>query len=907
MTMATMNAIEEERNHDVLLDDEDNLAVQNEQIAERIHKLKASVRKLTDETGRLSMKEGILDLGTHSADDGLGSNGTENDNPNLSSSESFALGMTLFGQDPVETERQLADRLKGLEEDLDVVVESLRTNRGQDTTPNDGNDESRATVLSQSSSEGPSTLDPAVLEAQSKQLRSKIAFLQLCNKARLALDESSALTSRISTNDPDYVSAAERVSAGFSAIEEAENMVRTESASSSASDPHNQALVGAYRVLDSIRTTARRKRADLISKAKTLLESSVDIQSTSITVKGDKQTVPQEQQASQGRQLDGIHAGYDVLEALSPDDNTYLDGAIKNLTDRLFHITIEPHLAAYKDAGVLSTSIAFNEVRRRHVHGLQWKQSDGSDLRTISTQIESWHETFEFLRRVIVFFQEHVLQGRERLCQMVGERLFGVGKKRNTTVSGNMDGDYDDDDDYEDNTLLDLQALGVESDILLHKEGSVTEFVLYLLHENCVPGRLEPSTLSTTLGDMRSSLMESISTFESAMARYKLFGFDGETPFGSFAADFEKHYVDKRRSTILNEAREILLGDDYHNTSLVGEDVKASRPTKIEGFPEDDGLDVFKLHKSAVSNSAVRIMQLCRRAMDEATDSTLDTGTEQLRLLPPTLYRAARETLDVFRAIIPSTLVDEIATVPRVAAVLHNDCVFFAHHCLTLGLEYKEKYRPPEDDTRGQTLRQICVFVDMVQPFRELADRSMGDMLEKQSRELINTIGPNIELLADALQSNESLSEWTDAEEAMTKALYQVERLAKVWKPVLADGVFSRSIGYLMDTIFNLYLDQVLKATGISEPASRFAGALFRRGMQSGATMLGNDTEGCRAWDRFSAVGRFMDMSLSDIQVALADGVFRSVTGGELSKLIVATFDDTQKRHNLLQALAKES
>jgi len=68
--------------------------------------------------------------------------------------------------------------------------------------------------------------------------------------------------------------------------------------------------------------------------------------------------------------------------------------------------------------------------------------------------------------------------------------------------------------------------------------------------------------------------------------------------------------------------------------------------------------------------------------------------------------------------------------------------------------------------------------------------------------------------------------------------------------------------------------------------------------------LLGGDHSGSRVWDRFMAVGRVMDMSIADIQVALSDGLFRSVTGLELSRLVTSCFDDGPKRRSLLQSLS---
>jgi len=43
-----------------------------------------------------------------------------------------------------------------------------------------------------------------------------------------------------------------------------------------------------------------------------------------------------------------------------------------------------------------------------------------------------------------------------------------------------------------------------------------------------------------------------------------------------------------------------------------------------------------------------------------------------------------------------------------------------------------------------------------------------------------------------------------------------------------------------------------------------------------------------------------------DIQAGLADGVFRTVSASELSRLITATFADGPKRQRLLHALATQ-
>merc|ERR1719232_2560602 len=146
--------------------------------------------------------------------------------------------------------------------------------------------------------------------------------------------------------------------------------------------------------------------------------------------------------------------------------------------------------------------------------------------------------------------------------------------------------------------------------------------------------------------------------------------------------------------------------------------------------------------------------------------------------------------------------------------------------------------------------------------------------------------------------------EWTEAEKAIRAAQYHLHHLSQCWEPVLCTDVYSRSMGSLVDTLISLVLDQVLQANDISEPATHFVSSLFRD-IQRSSEFFREPYEQearryCHEWERFFAVGKFVDMSLSDINLALSEGIFRSITSQELSKLITAAFDDSAKRRNIL-------
>ena len=94
---------------------------------------------------------------------------------------------------------------------------------------------------------------------------------------------------------------------------------------------------------------------------------------------------------------------------------------------------------------------------------------------------------------------------------------------------------------------------------------------------------------------------------------------------------------------------------------------------------------LFAFHECSVSATAQRILDLCRATLDDAVDAAAARGPDRLDSLPPMLYRTTRELLDLFRAVVPAARAGKVESIPRVAAVLHNDCVYLAHESSLLG------------------------------------------------------------------------------------------------------------------------------------------------------------------------------------------------------------------------------
>lgn len=520
------------------------------------------------------------------------------------------------------------------------------------------------------------------------------------------------------------------------------------------------------------------------------------------------------------------------------------------------------------------------------------------------------------LRRILTFVQSKMLLERESLCRLVGTQLFGQPNAAPNSLGGGSDG------------CLNLEAFGLESNLLGEGDrGVLMVGLVEYLERHCLDDGDHAPISGRDLKHVKVFQKELIACtvpFCKDMVMKQLMERDPPPKLVTFCKNYAKEFVNHRRRVLLNRARDILIENDYHNTVVVGE--VELRDGEVEHYNyKDAGLEVFKLPKSSISDTAHKIMAMVRQTMDEAVDvatemaaAARDTTSERdgtasaddaLKFLPPILYKTARELFTLFRSIIPASHGREVAHVPRTAAVLHNDCVFLAHHCLTLGLEYKEKFPPPvdEDDARGKLVKQMCIFVDMVPLFRELADTSMGDMLDLQKRQLADIVGSRITYFGQSLRSDDPLHEWSEAETALEAGAYHLRHLSQAWKPILAYSVFLRSMGYLSDVILTLYLRQVTAATSISSNARHFTCALFQKATAelSGLLETPKPAKYASEWGHFVALGKLFEMKqLSQLEQALSSGAFRNVGGQELARLIQAGFPDSPQRRALLKGLA---
>ena len=287
-----------------------------------------------------------------------------------------------------------------------------------------------------------------------------------------------------------------------------------------------------------------------------------------------------------------------------------------------------------------------------------------------SLQIATFLSLLNYLNNLFEFIFQHVLLGRPELSKVLGKQLF----QATSSINGSS------------------MPAGVIN-VFQGVEGVLMTDIVEAIRKWCIPVGSSPQVWKV-IKSVEPRLVQEVGIFENALARMGfLNGNSGDSPpigsaplpLSKLASSLSQAYVEAQRCQIINAGRNILFNTDYHNTTSVGHTVKdPAQPGTLESL-SDDPHSVFLFHKCSVSVVAQEILQLCRKTLDDASNEEAATIIDTL---PSSLYRASREVLDLFRAIIPTRHGKEIASLPRIAAVLHNDCVYLAHETSFLGEYY---------------------------------------------------------------------------------------------------------------------------------------------------------------------------------------------------------------------------
>mmetsp|Transcript_8064 Transcript_8064/g.19508 ORF Transcript_8064/g.19508 Transcript_8064/m.19508 type:complete len:872 (+) Transcript_8064:37-2652(+) len=807
-----------------------------------------------------------------------------------SHSASFQLGLTLFRDDVERVDERIRDKLEEVEKELNKLSTETQPNDFISQESSSSQDPSSSPMMTidegetdQAGNDNDLLLqnDPQALQDEIELHRKKIAFLKQASLARTAIDDSKTLSNRfLSPNTMDLLKASKLLVQANELLRQAESFASSLPGSEYNEDEElmegdgqqqdigeeedsSQAAYGSN-IVTKLRNEVRLERARLLVTAGTILDMSVQLSPNSIEVKNAKQ----------------LNEAYAILEQFDAEQsNRIMREILRRFAKQLYQELLKPILYEHhgkkwkvEEKEEKPQSAKAGVTTKGPVHRIDWTiVEDDNEMDTLnenSSAITPWKETLKVLGRILVFCQSRILMNRQDPCEFVGGFLFGDPDAMPSE--------------------LNLHAMGLDSTRIGADKGMLSEPIVELMAKEALPDHYDFMDEDiVSLEDIASELKSYVKPFCMTMCQKWFIPIQPKPKLIDFCDKLPQKYVEHRRCILLDKAKDILVNNDYHNTQQVG----------IKELPEgvEEYMSIFFLHSCSVSVTALKIVELVRETMEEVVQAA--DAPDSLQILRPTLYQTAREMFTLYRAVIPSKYQKEVKTVPRTAAVMHNDAVYFSHTCATLGLEYKGRFAKQEtieEDEMGPIMEQTFVFIDIVPVFRELALECLGDMLDFQKKQIAELVHPRLGYFAKSLQSNESLHEWSEAETAVAAATYHLKHLQQAWQNILSKDVFAPAMGELANVVFEAFLKALLvQDLSISPTANQFLASLFGKALKDIGEFFQDSketpSECCDEWDRFVCIVKFLEThSLSELKDSLAMGVFLYLTSRDVKIMLVA-------------------
>ncbi|XP_019520825.1 PREDICTED: centromere/kinetochore protein zw10 homolog isoform X1 [Hipposideros armiger] len=266
-------------------------------------------------------------------------------------------------------------------------------------------------------------------------------------------------------------------------------------------------------------------------------------------------------------------------------------------------------------------------------------------------------------------------------------------------------------------------------------------------------------------------IIQSTEEFENALKEMRFLKGD-TTDLLKYARNINSHFANKKCQDVIVAARN-LMTSEIHNTVKITPDSKISVPD-LPSSDEDDKLQVqkmsttqynevvnlepentldqhsFSLPPCRISESVKKLMELAYQTLLEATTSSDQCAVQ--------LFYSVRNIFHLFHDVVPTYHKENLQKLPQLAAIHFNNCMYIAHHLLTLGHQFRLRLAPVLCD--GTT-----TFVDLVPGFRRLGTECFLAQMQAQKRALL-----------ERLSSARNFSNMDDEENysAASKAVRQV-------------------------------------------------------------------------------------------------------------------------------------
>ncbi|NWX32327.1 ZW10 protein, partial [Notiomystis cincta] len=430
-----------------------------------------------------------------------------------------------------------------------------------------------------------------------------------------------------------------------------------------------------------------------------------------------------------------------------------------------------------------------------------------------------------------------------------------------------------------------------------------------LIH-NCLVNSIP--TNSSKL-EQYKEVIESTEGFEKALKQMQFLKED-TTALLKYACNVDSHFANKKCQDVIMAARN-LMTSEIHNTVKITPDSSVALP-ELPGPGSGDHLQMHRpsslLHSGTVnlgSESRLSQFTLCLptchisssvQQLVELAYHTLLEATASTDLCCVQLFDCVRNIFQLFYEVVPTYHRENLQKLPQLAAIHHNNCMYIAHHLLTLGHQFR--YHSTSELSNG-----AATFVDLVPGFRRLGMECFLAQMRVQKGEILERLSS-----ARNFSNMEDEENYCAANKAIKQVLHQLKRLGMVWQDVLPVNVYCKAMGALLNTALAEIVTRIAALEDISaEDADRLHSlcrVMVEEGPQVFTPLLEEDKNKkyqeevpvyVQKWMMFKELMIILQANLQEIVDQWADGkgpLAEEFSAAEVKSLIRALFQNTERR-----------
>eukprot|EP00043_Microstomoeca_roanoka_P026135 m.10817 g.10817 ORF g.10817 m.10817 type:complete len:728 (-) comp6241_c1_seq1:508-2691(-) len=366
---------------------------------------------------------------------------------------------------------------------------------------------------------------------------------------------------------------------------------------------------------------------------------------------------------------------------------------------------------------------------------------------------------------------------------------------------------------------------------------------------------------------------------------------EGDAVLTTYVQNVGLHDHNRRRQEILARARALMMADNFNT-------IQVEHATERGGlFPATEQVfdtDTAELRESIYKLPTCHITETTKKVMD-LIYTTLD---ESARAEPPIavqLFFTVRDVLALFHAIVPTVHAKALEAAPQLAVTLYNDCIYIAHHLLSLGYVYRGSL--PEE------LQPVATFVDLVPMFRDLGHAQLEAMMKKQLENIESTLD-----MCQGFGETGNPGRFDTVDRAIKQTLHQLAVFTKISRGVMQPAVFDACLGSLISIVVNRVVAEILHLQDISEEETTHLGhfisllleqlrATWNREMSEEALL-----DQVPTWERLVQLQEILAERLVVIKEKF-DAGYWVFSATELRGLIKAIFADSARRQDILRSI----